>query len=157
PSGAAFPGACPTMMWMERASKRRGRLALWLASVIVVTGSAALGLALRSPENVHRGTVTYLAPEQDATSDPAVVKAGVKGKKAVAWAGWGFDAGHRRHNPQAQQRPPFSQVWGAGLDSLAEFPPVVDAKGIFIETANGNVVSLNPKTGKRRWTRQIPP
>ena len=76
------------------------------------------GYALRSPENVHRGTVSYFAPEQDATSDPAVVKAGQKGTKAVAWAGRGFDAGHRRHNPQARQRPPFSQVWGAGLDSL---------------------------------------
>jgi outer membrane protein assembly factor BamB len=140
-----------------RARKRRGWLWLLLTSVIVVGGSALLGLALRSPENIHRGTVSYFAPEQDATSDPAVVTSAAAGKRAAAWPGWGFDAGHRRHNPQARQRPPFTQVWGAGLDSLAEFPPVVDDKGVFIETAKGSVVSFNPKTGKRRWTRRIPP
>ena len=41
-----------------------------------------------------------------------------------------------------------------GLDSLAEFPPVADDKGVYIETAKGGVVALNPTTGKRRWTRQ---
>ncbi len=154
---AREPADAPaTMMWMEPASKRRGRRVLWLVSVLVVGGSALLGYALRSPENVHRGSVSYFAPEQDATADPAIVKASAHGERAVAWAGWGFDAGHRRHNPQAKQRPPFSQVWGAGLDSLAEFPPVVDGKGVFIETANGNVVALDPKTGKRRWTAKIP-
>ena len=142
---------------VARVRKRRGWRGLLLVTLVVITGSALLGHALRSPENVHRGTVSYFAPAQDATSDPAVVKAGVSGKRTVAWAGWGFDAGHRRHNPQAQQHPPFAQLWGAGLGSLAEFPPVADDKGVFIETANGNVVSLNPKTGKRRWTRQIPP
>ena len=142
---------------MERARKSRGRRVLLLVTVVVVGGAGLLGYALRSPENVHRGTVSYFAPTQDATSDPAVVKAGARGKRTIAWAGWGFDAGHRRHNPQALQHPPFTQVWGAGLGSLAEFPPVADDKGVFIETANGNVVALNPKTGKRRWTRPIPP
>ena len=147
---------CPTMVRMEdRATKRRGWRVLLPVSVIVVGGSALLGYALRSPESVHRGTVSYFAPTQDATSDPAIARR--KNARAVGWAGWGFDAGHRRHNPQAQQRPPFSQVWGAGLDSLVEFPPVVDDKGVFIETANGSVIALNPKTGKRRWTRRIPP
>ena len=116
---------------------------------------ARLRVAIARERAPRHGVV--LRPEQDATSDPAVVKAGVRGKRTIAWAGWGFDAGHRRHNPQALQHPPFTQVWGAGLDSLAEFPPVADDKGVFIETANGNVVALNPKTGKRRWTRQIPP
>ena len=147
---------CPTMVRMEdRATKRRGWRVLLPVSVIVVGGSALLGYALRSPESVHRGTVSYFAPTQDATSDPAIARR--KNARAVGWAGWGFDAGHRRHNPQAQQRPPFSQIWAAGLDSLVEFPPVVDAKGAFIETASGSVIALNPKTGKRRWTRRIPP
>jgi outer membrane protein assembly factor BamB len=141
----------------SRARKRRGRRVLMLITVLVVGGSALLGLALRSDQDVHRGTVSYFAPEEDATSDPEVVKSTAADAKAVAWAGWGFDSGHRRHNPQAQQRPPFTEVWGAGLDSLAEFPPVVDDKGVFIETFKGSIVSFNPQTGKRRWTRRVPP
>ena len=137
-----------------RARKRRGRRALLLVTVLVVGGSALLGRALRTSEDVHRGTVSYFAPEQDATLDPQVVKSAATGAKAVAWAGWGFDPGHRRHNPQAQQRPPFTEVWAAGLDSLTEFPPVVDGKGVFIETFKGRVISFNPRTGARRWTRQ---
>jgi outer membrane protein assembly factor BamB len=158
PSGRRMArNGCPTMVRMEdRATKRRGWRVLLPVSVIVVGGSALLGYALRSPESVHRGTVSYFAPAQDATSDPAVVRARRK-QRTVGWAGWGFDSGHRRHNPQAQQRPPFSQLWAAGLDSLVEFPPVVDAKGAFIETASGSVIALNPESGKRRWTRKIPP
>ena len=59
------------------------------------------------PRTCTAARVSYFAPEQDATSDPQVVKSTKGGKKAraVAWAGWGFDPGHRRHNPQAQQRP----------------------------------------------------
>src|SRR4051812_42485566 len=140
-----------------RARKRRGRRVLMLIAVVVIGGSALLGHVLRTTENIHRGSVSYFAPEQDATSDPEGVKSGAAGAKAVAWAGWGFDAGHRRHNPQAQQRPPFRQLWAAGLDSLLEFPPVVDDKGVFIETFKGSVVSINPTTGKRRWVRKIPP
>ena len=141
-----------------RARKSRGRRALLLVTVFVIGGSALLGRALRTSEDVHRGTVSYFAPEQDATSDPQVVESTKGGTKAraVAWGGWGFDPGHRRHNPQARQRPPFTEVWGAGLDSLAEFPPVVDDKGVFIETFKGSIVSFNPATGKRRWTRKVP-
>ena len=58
----------------SRASWRRGRRALLLVTVIVVGGSALLGHALRTSEDVHRGTVSYFAPTQDASSDPAVVK-----------------------------------------------------------------------------------
>src|ERR1700704_2049751 len=134
----------------SRASRRRGRRAMVIAAVVVVGGCGLLGYALRSPENVHRGTVSYFAPTQDASSDPEVVK-GVKAHTAVAWAGWGFAGAHHRQNPQAQQRPPFTQVWGAGLDSLAEFPPVADDRGVYIETAKGSVVSFNPKNGKGRW------
>jgi outer membrane protein assembly factor BamB len=141
----------------SRARKKRGRRVLMLITVLVVGGSALLGLALRSDEDVHRGATSYFAPEQDATSDPEVVKSSAAGAKAVAWAGWGFDPGHRRHNPQARQRPPFTQMWAAGLDSLAEFPPVVDDNGVFIETYKGSIVSFNPRTGKRRWTHKIPP
>ncbi len=140
----------------SRARRRRGRRALLLATVVVVGGSALLGYALRSPENVHRGTVSYFAPTQDAASDPEVVKS-LAANSTIAWAGWGFDAAHHRQNPQAQQRPPFTQLWGAGLDSLAEFPPVADDKGVYIETARGGVVALNPRTGKRRWTRRVAP
>src|SRR3954469_1638990 len=140
----------------SRASRRRGRRALLLATVIVVGGSALLGYALRAPENVHRGTVSYFAPRQDAASDPAVVKS-VAAHTAVAWSGWGFDPAHHRQNPQARQRPPFTQLWGAGLDSLAEFPPVADDDGVYIETARGGVVSLNPRTGRSRWKRRAPP
>jgi hypothetical protein len=68
----------------SRATRRRGRRALLIATVVVVGGSALLGYALRSPENVHRGTVSYFVPTQDATSDPEVVKS-IKANKAVAW------------------------------------------------------------------------
>jgi outer membrane protein assembly factor BamB len=141
------------------ARKRRGWRALLIVAVLVIGLSALLGRALRTSDDVHRGTVSYFEPEDDASTDPEVVEnGGATGTaRAVAWAGWGFDPGHRRHNPQAKQRPPFTQDWGAGLDSLAEFPPVVDDKGVFIETAKGSVVALDPTTGKRRWTRRVPP
>ena len=71
-----------------------------------------------------------------------------KAHKTIAWAGWGFDAAHHRHNPQAQQRPPFTQVWGAGLDSLAEFPPVADDKGVYIETAKRQRRRAQPDDGQ---------
>src|SRR5262245_30312439 len=135
--------AWPTMTEMDAsARKRRGRRWLMLITVVVIGGSALLGRALRTTEDVHRGSVSYFAPEQDAASDPEVVKSRAEGTRAVAWAGWGFDSGHRRHNPQAQQRPPFTQIWAAGLDSLVEFPPVVDDRGVFIETFKGSIVSL---------------
>ena len=139
-----------------RARKRRGRRTLLLITVLVVGGSALLGKALRTSDDVHRGTVSYFAPGQDATTDPEVVD-GAAGSKTVAWDGWGFDAGHRRHNPQARQRPPFVQVWGAGLDSLAEFPPVADDEGVYIETASGSVIALGTDSGRRRWTRHVAP
>src|SRR4051794_27834509 len=149
--------ACPTMPPMDaRARRRRGRRALAVVAVVVIGGSALLGYALRSPEDVHRGTVSFYRPTEDASSDPEVVKS-VKAHTTVAWAGWGFDSAHHRQNPQARQRPPFTQVWGAGLNSLVEFPPVVDDHGVYIETARGAVVSLTPATGKRRWTRQVAP
>src|SRR4029077_6062415 len=87
---------CPTMPPMDaRARKRRGRGSLLLITVLVVGGSALLGKALRTSDDVHRGTVSYFAPGQDATSDPEVVD-GAVGAKTVAWDGWGFDPGHRR-------------------------------------------------------------
>src|SRR3954453_9121377 len=100
-----------------RARKRRGRRVLMLITVVVVGGSALLGHALRTTENVHRGTVSYFAPEQDATADPEVVESGSAAARAAPRARWGFDSGHRRPTPQARQRPPFNQVWAAGLDS----------------------------------------
>src|SRR6478672_10051644 len=139
----------------SRARRGRGRRAMLLATVMVVGGSALLGYALRSPEDVHRGSVSYFAPTQDASSDPAVVK-GVAAHKTIAWSGWGFDAAHHRQNPQAEQRPPFTQLWGAGLDSLAEFPPVADDKGVYIETASGSVAGRGASRRRsppaRRWT-----
>ncbi len=141
-----------------RARRRRGHRALLLVTFFVVSGSALLGHALRTSHDVHRGTVSYFEPDDDATTDPEVIESGASPTApAAAWAGWGFDPGHRRHNPQAKQRPPFTQVWAAGLDSLAEFPPVVDDEGVFIETFKGSVVSFDPETGQRRWTRQVPP
>ena len=69
------------MTGMERARKSRPRRVLLLVTVLVVGGSGLLGYALRSPENVHRGTVSYFAPTQDATSVRPVRR--VRGRAAI--------------------------------------------------------------------------
>ena len=118
-------------------------------------GSARVGAALVRGRAPRHGLVLR-ARRRTRPRTPRSSRASRRNRRSPGRAGASTPA-HQRQNPQAQQRPPFTQVWGAGLDSLAEFPPVADDKGVYIETASGGVVALNPRTGRRRWTRQVAP
>lgn len=68
---------------------------------------------------------------------------------------WGFNPQHTRFNPEARWQPPFDVSWRVRLGSLVEFPPVVDADGLFVQTGDGWLYALDPTTGDRRWRRRI--
>ena len=137
----------------RRSARRRSRRRLALTAILICAGAYGLGTLLRTDTQIDRGRESFYRPEPvDAT-----VIAGVSrgGRGALSWPGWGFDAAHHRHNPEARQRPPFHTRWTSGFNSLLEFPPVVDERGMFVQTAKGRLFSLGLRNGKQIWNRSI--
>ena len=107
-----------------RARKRRGRRALLLVTVLVVGGSALLGRALRTPEDVHRGTVSYFAPEQDATSDPRGRQERCRRRQGGRLGGLGLRSGA----PAAQPAGPAASAVHRGLGGRTRLADRVPAR-----------------------------
>ena len=147
--------------------RHRGRLKLALTTLVVAVVSIALGTLLRTDTNIDAGAQSpflTLPPAKEAAVVTVNVSRG--GRGALAWSGWGFDPSHHRTNPEARQRPPFTSRWRRGFRGLLEFPPVVDDSGLFLQVsmsssrrhpARSQLVSLNPESGRRRWTANLPP
>jgi outer membrane protein assembly factor BamB len=53
-------------------------------------------------------------------------------------------------------RPPFKVVWSRGLESLVEFPAVVQDGVAYVANARGTIWALNMRTGKVIWRHVTP-
>src|SRR3954469_16947675 len=151
--------------------RRSRRLLLWLSvPLVVLVGAAAVAsyeLIVVGDGDVHHGaevpfdtgsTPTETVPVPTVPTTPTTTAPGrppPARPPARPGAVWGFDPQHTRYNPEARSRPPFRRLWRIGLGDLVEFPPSVDDRGAYVETNDGRVLAIDPKTGDRLWTRHV--
>ena len=71
---------------------------------------------------------------------------------ALPWPTYGADNARLRAVEAPGLRPPFRRLWTFHGRHLLEFPPVVGYGGVFEEAFDGRLYSLDPASGRVRWS-----
>ncbi len=77
-------------------------------------------------------------------------------RRSLQWTLYGGDAQRTQSQPALHVRPPFRVVWSQGLDTLIEFPAVVQDGVAYIANAWGTVRALDMRDGTIIWTHTTP-
>jgi outer membrane protein assembly factor BamB len=110
------------------------------AGALVSCGSSRPRPTSTSP-SVPVSTVTLPSP----TKPPAT-------NGAAPWPTYGADNARLRAVVAPGLRPPFRRLWTFHGRHLLEFPPVVGYGSVFEEAFDGRLYSLDPATGRVRWS-----
>jgi outer membrane protein assembly factor BamB len=73
----------------------------------------------------------------------------------TSWPIFGLDRGRTRYLPAKGLKPPFRKLWKYNERPLLEFPPVYARRRLWGLNNNGLAFSLDARTGKVLWERQI--
>lgn len=67
-----------------------------------------------------------------------------------------FGVGPQRlHVAAGRLRPPFRLDWVAGGKALIEFPPAVAFRRLYYANADGDLIGISTRTGKRAWIHRF--
>ncbi|HEX5174212.1 MAG TPA: PQQ-binding-like beta-propeller repeat protein [Gaiellaceae bacterium] len=97
-------------------------------------------------------------PRQTSTARPVTVSTTIQPpqppapKGATPWPTYGADNARLRSVSAPGLRPPFRRLWTFHGRHLLEFPPVVGYGSVFEEAFDGRLYSLDPATGRVRWS-----
>jgi outer membrane protein assembly factor BamB len=138
-----------------------------VALVVLVAAGAAAGYILHvrnaGSDVVGSSTVEFVVTEPPAATTTAPPPVTVPARPArpvrparpplppVVWPTYGFDNRRLRNVPSAL-RPPFRSVWTFGRRSLIEFPPTLAYGRLTFAVNDGDLFSLDARTGKVVWT-----
>ncbi|HEV2592650.1 MAG TPA: PQQ-binding-like beta-propeller repeat protein [Gaiellaceae bacterium] len=77
-------------------------------------------------------------------------------RPALQWTMYGAQPQRTQAPPAIHVRPPFKVVWSRGLDSLVEFPAVVQDGVAYVSNAQGTIWALDMRTGAVIWRHVTP-
>jgi outer membrane protein assembly factor BamB len=130
-------------------TRRRHRFLRGTAIGGACAAAAMLGLVALARHEGHditgSSTIEFRAPHLSVPSPSAPAPT------AVRWTTYGGGPARLRFLEGTGLRPPFRLLWTWHAQALVEFPPVVAAGRLFVETFDGRLYALDARTGRARW------
>ena len=120
-------------------------LAVGIAAVVILTGE---------PGDVSHPDVEFTAPPATTTQQPPQPKS--VSDPGFQWPFYGYDKERTRYLPL--RRPihaPFDRPWHYKAGALLEFPPVLNARSMFLLKDDGVLVAIGRKSAHVRWGRKL--
>ena len=120
-------------------------LAVGIAAVVILTGG---------PGDVSHPNVEFTAPPATTTQQPPQPK--TASDPGFQWPFYGYDKERTRYLPL--KRPihaPFDRPWHYKAGALLEFPPVLNARSMFLLKDDGVLVAIGRKSAHVRWGRKL--
>ncbi len=71
------------------------------------------------------------------------------------WPEYGYDGQRARANPALSLPPPYRRAWTLDLESLLEFPPVINDGRLFIGTNRRKAFAIDAASGEVVWRRRL--
>jgi outer membrane protein assembly factor BamB len=124
---------------------------------VLLAGGAVAAYLIKThrPGNVSNPEVPFEAPTATATT-PVTPPKKKAAPQTVNWPRYGYTVAHTRSfQPEHPLNGPWKKDWTHQVGALTEFPPVIWDGRIFQLIDDGELVSLNAKNGKTRWTRSV--
>src|SRR4051794_2310652 len=121
-------------------------LAVGIAAVVVLTGG---------PGDVSHPDVEFTAPPAttQAQQPPQPTKPSDPGFR---WPFYGYDKERTRYLPlQRPIHPPYKHPWYYRAGALLEFPPVLNARSMFVLKNNAQLVAIGRNSALVRWGRHL--
>jgi outer membrane protein assembly factor BamB len=121
-------------------------LAVGIAAVVILTGG---------PGNVSHPDVEFTAPPTttQAQQPPQPTKPSDPGFR---WPFYGYDKERTRYLPlQRPIHPPYTKPWNYQAGALLEFPPVLNARSMFVLKDDGVLVAIGRRSAHVRWGRKL--
>ena len=120
-------------------------LAVGIAAVVILTGE---------PGDVSHPDGEFTAPPATTTQQPPQPKS--VSDPGFQWPFYGYDKERTRYLPL--RRPihaPFDRPWHYKAGALLEFPPVLNARSMFLLKDDGVLVAIGRKSAHVRWGRKL--
>jgi outer membrane protein assembly factor BamB len=142
---------------MARFRKPRGWL-LWVAVaaavLLVAVGVAAVVIVTGEPGDVSHPDVEFTAPPTTTTQQPKQPTS-VR-DPGFSWPFYGYDKERTRYLPLKRPiHPPYRHPWYYRAGALLEFPPVLNARSMFVLKDNGVLVAIGRRSAHVRWGRKL--
>jgi outer membrane protein assembly factor BamB len=121
-------------------------LAVGIAAVVILTGE---------PGDVSHPDVEFTAPQAStqAQQTPQPKKPSDPGFR---WPFYGYDKERTRYLPlQRPIHPPYTKPWHYKAGALLEFPPVLNARSMFVLKDDGVLVAIGRQSAHVRWGRKL--
>jgi outer membrane protein assembly factor BamB len=130
----------------------------WVAVTVVVlgiaVGVAAVVILTGGPGDVSHPDVEFTAPPATTTQQPKQPKSARD--PGFQWPFYGYDKARTRYLPLKRPiHPPYRHPWYYRAGALLEFPPVLNARSMFVLKDNGVLVAIGRESAHVRWGRKL--
>jgi outer membrane protein assembly factor BamB len=135
---------------LPRSKGKRLLLVLGVLCLLIAAGAIAAAIYKkdRTGSIYHRGA--RFTPQANPTLPAATPT------QPFSWPIYGYTTDHTRYFPASSKvRPPFRQMWVLNRGALLEFPPVIYGEHLFQLADNGNLASIDKRSGHTVWQKHI--
>jgi outer membrane protein assembly factor BamB len=121
-------------------------LAVGIAAVVILTGG---------PGDVSHPDVEFTAPSATTAQQQPPQPKSAK-DPGFRWPFYGYDKERTRYLPlQRPIHPPYRHPWYYRAGALLEFPPVLNARSMFVLKNNAQLVAIGRSSAHVRWGRKL--